>query len=252
MTLLLLPFIKRHGSYYPNPRQPLISFHTQQPKSHPNISTIKTLVQGGHFIQALQHYTNLWNNGHKPDNFTFPYILKASSQLPHPTIGLSIHSHAIKTGFHTDLFVGNSLILFYARFGYLDIMHRLFDEIPQKNIVTWTAIISAYSQNGQFSYAIELFHGMLVADVRPNSFTMAVILGGLCCNQGAMQIHGFMIKCGFESDVIISTALIDSYAKCGNAKFACGCFSEMTQRNLVSWNAMISGFNRSGNTQAAL
>ncbi|RWR84439.1 Pentatricopeptide repeat [Cinnamomum micranthum f. kanehirae] len=203
MTALL----KRHPPNYT--RNPLISFHTQ-PRSQSNNTSIKTLVQGGNFIEALQLYSKLWNHGFKPDNFTFPYILKASSHLQNPCMGLLLHSHAIKTGFDSNLYVGNSLILFHGQFGYLDVVHQLFEDMPERNIVTWTGVISAFIQNDRFEDGAELFRAMRIA------------------------------------------ALLDVYAKCGHANFARQHFDELPWRNLVSWNAMISGYNYNGNAQVSL
>ncbi|KAJ8629087.1 hypothetical protein MRB53_022410 [Persea americana] len=245
MTTLL----KRHPPHYT--RNPLISFHTQ-PKTQSNNTAIKTLVQGGHFIEALQLYSKLWNHGFKPDNFTFPYILKASSQLQNPCMGLLFHSHAIKTGFDSNLYVGNSLILFYGQFGYLDVVHQLFEDMPERNIVTWTGVISAFIQNGRFEYGAKLFRAMRMAGMRPNSFTMASILPGISVGEEATQMHSLMVKCGFDSDVLVSTALLDVYAKCGHANFARQHFNELPWRNLVSWNAMISGHNYNGIAQESL
>lgn len=242
-------FLKRCISPYT--RNPLISFHTQ-PKSQPNNTAIKTLAQGGHFIEALQLYSKLWNHGFKPDNFTFPYILKASSQLQNPYMGLLIHSHAIKTGFDSNLYVDNSLILFYGVFGYVDTVHQLFDKMPERNIVTWTLAISAFIQNGHFDYGAELFRAMRIEGIRPNSFTMATILPGISVEPEAAQMHGLMVKCGFDSDVLVSTALLDVYAKCGLAYFAHKHFNELPRRNLVTWNAMISGYNQNGNPRESL
>ncbi|KAF8369945.1 hypothetical protein HHK36_032025 [Tetracentron sinense] len=246
-------FRRRKSSFTnTNLRRSLLSFHTQ-PKPQPTNSKIKELVLNGHFISALELYSNLFNHhGFKPDNFTFPYILKAASQLKDPTIGLLIHGHAIRTGFDSNLFVSNSLILFYGQFGNLEAIHYLFVKIPQRNIVTWTAVLSAYTQNKLFKQAIELFRTMLFAGTRPNSFTMATLIPIFGYGVGSTQIHGFSIKCGFESDIFVATALIDAYAKCG-AFFSAGrVFREMPEKNIVSWNTMISGCNQNGYTKDSL
>ncbi|KAF5181580.1 Pentatricopeptide repeat-containing protein, partial [Thalictrum thalictroides] len=228
-------------------------YHTQTKPHSINNTLLKELVQSGQFIQALEYYTKHWNTSNfRPDNYTFPYILKASTQLKDPTLGLLIHNIAIKTGFGSNLFVSNSLILFYGKFGKLEYISYLFDEMPQRNIVTWTAAISALLQNYEYYQAVRFFRDMLVAGIKPNSFTMATILPCFCYMEGSIQIHGFLIKHGFESDVFVLTALIDVYAKCGFIFSAQQVFNEMPERNVVSWNAMILGYNQNGEAGVSL
>ncbi|XP_042502739.1 pentatricopeptide repeat-containing protein At3g12770-like [Macadamia integrifolia] len=234
----------------------ILPFHSQLYRRQPtnnNSSSIQELVHSGHYIKALQLYANLWNHhGFKPDNSTFPHILKAASQLNDPTTGLIVHNHAIRTGFDSTLFVTNSLILFYGRFGLLESMHYLFDEMPQRNIVSWTAVVWASTQHNRFDQAIKTFHDMRIVGIKPNSFTMATILPSFSCSGGSIQIHSFLIKCGFESDIFVSTALIDTYAKCGFVNSARRVFDEMPNKNVVSWNSVITGYTQNGNAQKAL
>ncbi|MCL7049471.1 hypothetical protein MKW94_006515 [Papaver nudicaule] len=202
-----------------NPKSSLYSTQTRS-NSKPEFlnSSIKQLVQRGESIQAVELCIKLCNNGFKPDNFIFPYILKASSQLKDPFFGFQFHNQIIKTGFDSNVFVANSLILFYGKLGHLQNVQYLFDKIPQKNIVSWTAMISAYTQNHRFDLAIELFRYMQIVGVKANSFTMATLLPSFCDAYQLIQVHSFLIKHG----------------------------------NLVSWNALCSGYNQNGDARESL
>ncbi|KAF9616472.1 hypothetical protein IFM89_029769 [Coptis chinensis] len=167
-------------------------------------------------------------------------------------MGHLIHNTVIKTGFESNLFVANSLILFYGQLGKLESIRFLFDEMPVRNIVTWTAVISAFSQNHKFDSAIGYFREMQIEGVKPNSFTMATLLPSFCNSEELIQIHSFLIKCGFDCDVFVSTALIDVYAKCGSIFPAQQVFNEMPERNIVSWNAMMLGYNQNGGALVSL
>ncbi|KAJ4959685.1 hypothetical protein NE237_019595 [Protea cynaroides] len=232
-----------------------LPFHSQPNRKQPtnNSHSIQKLVHSGHSIKALQIYANLWNHhGFKPDNSTFPYILKAASQLNDPIIGLIIHNHAIKTGFDSNLYVTNSLMLFYGRLGLCESMHYLFDEMPHRNIVSWTAVVWVSTQYKQFDQAVRTFHDMRIMGIKPNSFTMATLLPSFSSSRGSIQIHSFLIKCGFESDIFVSTALIDTYAKCWFVNSARQVFDEMPSKNIVSWNSVISAYTQNGKAQEAL
>ncbi|OVA04083.1 Pentatricopeptide repeat [Macleaya cordata] len=239
------------SSSFTNPKTCFISIQAQPKQEFINPS-IKQLVQTGQFYEALKLYIKLCNNGFKPDNFTFPYILKASSQLTDPTLGFLIHNQTIKTGFDSNIFVANSLILFYGKLGHLESVRYMFDKIPHRNVVTWTATISAFSQNNRFNISIEFFRYMRILGIKPNSFTLATLLPSFSYFDQSNQIHSFLIKHGFESDIFVSTALIDVYAKCGNTLSAKHVFDEMPERNLVSWNAICLGYNQNGNMRESL
>lgn len=110
-------------------------------------------------------------------------------------------------------------------------------------------MISGYAQNGQSVEALNSFSQMQLAGVQPDSKTFACLLSA-CANLAAFEqgvsIHGVVIRSGFQSVVLVENALIDMYAKCGYLEKARGSFDKIPQRNLVSWNVMISGYALNG------
>ncbi|KAH9293624.1 hypothetical protein KI387_041171, partial [Taxus chinensis] len=130
-----------------------------------------------------------------------------------------------------------------------------FQKMPQRDVVSWTAMIAGYAQNGFVEKALETFKQMQLAGVKPNSTTFASILPA-CAKMGAleqgMDIHQCIIKSGFLSDVVVASALVDMYAKCGSMWKAHELFDKMPQRDVVSWNAMIAGYAQNGFCKDAL
>lgn len=218
-------------------------------------SAVRQLVHAGNFVRALDLFSKFWNDGKlKPDCFIFPDLIKASSNLESPSLGLILHSHAIKLGYDSNSFVSTALLLFYGNFGNLEDIDTLFEGLSNRNIVTWTAAISAYSQNNQLDRSIQLFHEMRMAGISPNSFTMAALLPAFTYGREISMhlIHGLLIKCGFESDNIVSTAFICMLAKSGMLLTAHSIFDRMRLKNLVSWNSMILGYAQNGRFQESL
>ncbi|KAF9625079.1 hypothetical protein IFM89_017909 [Coptis chinensis] len=103
---------------------------------------------------------------------TFPFVLKACARLSDFQLGLKIHTHVLKA----DVFAKTSLLCIYARCGCLNEAHRLFNEMPTRNVVSWTAIISGYIKAGRFSEAVDSFKKMLEMELMPDSFTLVRLL----------------------------------------------------------------------------
>ncbi|OVA13236.1 Pentatricopeptide repeat [Macleaya cordata] len=120
-----------------------------------------------------------------------------------------------------------------------------FNEMPEKNVVTWTVMISGYERNDRFLEALELLVSMRRSGFCPNEFTLSSILSACAgCSSllFGMQVHSSIIKSGQPVDVILSSSLVDMYAKCGDIDAAIRVFESIPSKNLVSWNSIIGGF----------
>ncbi|KAL5727541.1 hypothetical protein ACHQM5_000725 [Ranunculus cassubicifolius] len=130
----------------------------------------------------------------------------------------------------------------YASTGDLDTARKLFDEMPEKNVVSWNSMISGYTRQGKFQEALDLFSCMHSEGVGYDGFTLASALTA-CAHQGALEfgkwIHFYLIKDWFELGVIVGTALIEMYAKCGDVDRALKVFIKLGQKDVFCWNVMI-------------
>ncbi|XP_059067511.1 pentatricopeptide repeat-containing protein At2g22070 [Cryptomeria japonica] len=154
-----------------------------------------------------------------------------------------------------DVVSWTAMIVGYAENGVLDEALKFFKEMPRRNVVTWTAMISGYAHNGFVEKAMELFKQMQLDGVQPDQFTFASILPA-CAKIGALQqgmhIHQSIIESGFLPNVVVTSALVDMYAKCGNIHKARKLFDKMSKRDVVSWNAMIAGYAMHGFSKDAI
>lgn len=150
--------------------------------------------------------------------------------------------------------LGNTLVSLYVKCRSMADARRVFDEMPERDVCSWTVMIAGYAKHGPPQEALVLFHAMRETGVQSNQFTFASILPA-CINLGfleqGMEIHEEIITAGFQSDVVVSTALVDLYAKCGSLKDARKVFDRMLERDPVSWNAMIAGYAQNGNVDEA-
>ncbi|KAL5992836.1 hypothetical protein ACLOJK_013755 [Asimina triloba] len=208
-------------------------------------SIISGFVRNGYFHEGLDCYNKMLTTSRvQPDCFTFPVVLKACQEL---RCGKKMHTSIFKLGFELNFFVAASSMKLYTRFGLMDDARRIFDEMSDRDLGCWNAMISGYCQNGKAAEALWLFEEMMTNGVRMDSVTMASILpicaqlDDLLCGR---LIHLYVIKHGLDLDVFVSNALIFMYAKLDCMREAQKVFDDMVVKDLVSWNSVISMYDQ--------
>lgn len=206
---------------------------------------VQGLVSNDCFYEAIDFYSLMRREGFLPNNFTFPFVLKACARLSDFQFGVKIHNLVVKAGFDSNMFVQTSLVCLYAKSGYLEHARKLFDDITDKNVVSCTAIISGYIDVWRFREAIDMFQRLLEMDLRPDSFTLVRVLSA-CTQLGDAStrewIDRYIIQIGMEKNVFVGTALVDMYVKCGNMERAQSVFDGLHEKDIVSWSTMIQGY----------
>ncbi|KAI4353484.1 hypothetical protein L6164_002430 [Bauhinia variegata] len=225
----------------------------------PNIFLWNTMLRGmasnDCFNDVIELYCSMMNSGVLPDNFTFPFVLKACARLLKFQLGLKIHSLVVKLGLDCDVFVNTSLVSLYAKCGYLLGARKVFDDIPDKNVVSWTAIICGYTEFGHYKEAIDLFRGSLEMGMKPDGFTL-VRVSFACAQSGDLMsgqwIDRFITERGLQRNIFVATSLVDMYTKCGSMEEARCVFDGMHEKDIVCWSTMINGYASNGLPKEAL
>nr|DAD27779.1 TPA_asm: hypothetical protein HUJ06_029247 [Nelumbo nucifera] len=170
-------------------------------------------------------------------------------------VGIQLHSLATKTGFVMNVYVGSSLVTLYGKCWRLDDAYRMFEGMPVRNVVSWTAIIASFAQHCQVEMCLWLYHEMRHLTIKPNDITLMSLLTA-CMGGGSLgkgrSAHCQTIKMGFHSYTHIGNALVSMYSKCGNIGEAFYIFENMQGRDLISWNSMIAGFAQHGLAEKAI
>ncbi|KAK1295206.1 putative pentatricopeptide repeat-containing protein [Acorus calamus] len=213
---------------------------------------IEGCLHNGYRSEAVNLFHEALDIGLQINEATFTSLMVGVGCL---TAGKQLHCLAVKFGFcngENSEFIASALIRMYAEFLCLDDAIRLFERIQSPDVVTWTSLITGYSQNGESREALNLYKLMLLNElaVRPNNYTFASVLRSCEAEEGK-QIHAQIVKSG-ESDLYISNGLLDMYAKCGYIEAAEILFNRMSNRDLPSWNAMITSLARHGYAEAAI
>lgn len=191
----------------------------------------------------------------KPNSVTLLSLLPAFADFTGLQHCVWIHAYIIKSGFESNISVGNTLLDVYAKCERIELARKVFDKMSERNVVSWTGIIAGYTQYGHANEALALLYQMQEEDIEPEVITMVSVLPA-CAHLAALQqgrcIHAYIIRRGSELDVPVHSALLTMYAKCGCIEVARQLFDKMAERDLVSWSAMITGYGMHGDGENAL
>ncbi|KAM0859304.1 hypothetical protein ACQ4PT_047245 [Festuca glaucescens] len=206
--------------------------------------------------ESVEVFSNMMRNGLAPNKVTFVNLLAALSPLSVLELGKQVHAVVLKHGAIEDNAVDNALMSCYAKSGDMDSCEQLFSEISgRRDAVSWNSMISGYIYNGHLQEAMDCVWLMMHSDQMMDCCTFSIVLNA-CASVAAlergMEMHAFGIRSQLESDVVVESALVDMYSKCGRIDYASKVFNSMSQKNEFSWNSMISGYARHGLGRKAL
>ena len=166
-----------------------------------------------------------------------------------------MHQQAVKLGFLVDVQMGTHLMGLYSKSGCLESACKMFDEMPHRNTVTWTVLITSFSTIGRYSRALEIFSTMVKEGNSPNCITLAGIFkcyARIRVLKQGKSLHGWIIRKAMESDTVLVNSMVDFYGKCGALSYASTLFDSMPERDHTSWNIMIEACLKTGDVQGSV
>ncbi|XP_068637571.1 pentatricopeptide repeat-containing protein At4g39530 [Aristolochia californica] len=231
------------------------SKHLAQPLERMNgVKYVEAVVQSK--ANERVHNSSIFARESSEKRREFAHLLQCCiSCRPHIDFR-SIHGHIVLSGLHSDIFINNLLLNGYSKSGSLSYARGLFDTMPQKNLISWASMISAYNHHGNGEGALVLFYCFRgCSSERANEFILASVLRACCqlkaINQAA-QVHAFAIKTSFDSNIYVGTALVDVYSKNGDMEEAKLIFYELPVKNVFTWTTIITGYSQSGDCETSL
>ncbi|KAH0465397.1 hypothetical protein IEQ34_005500 [Dendrobium chrysotoxum] len=182
--------------------------------------------------------------------FTLSSILTACRVMEFAEFTASVHAIAVRRGIIGQMHVDNALVDAYSAFPCgIDDAFKVFDGISQRSPVSWTTIIAAYVRHGNGGAAVQMCSQMLKEGVELNPFTLSITVRASAAVESLIfgrQIHAATVKIGHGSNLHVSNAITDMYSRCMSFPEARQYFSEMPQKDLITWNTMIAGLDRAG------
>ncbi|XP_022978655.1 putative pentatricopeptide repeat-containing protein At3g23330 [Cucurbita maxima] len=212
-------------------------------------------ARNGLYEETLTMVRGMGDANLKPDSFTLSSVLPLVAEYADISRGKEIHGWAVRQGFDADGYVASSLIDMYAKCTRVSDSCRVFSILTKRDGISWNSIIAGCVQNGLFDEGLRFFHQMLMAKIKPKSYSFSSIMPA-CAHLTTLhlgkQLHGYIIRNGFDDNIFIASSLIDMYAKCGNIRTARQIYDRMRLRDMVSWTAMIMGYAFHGHALDAI
>ncbi|KAL7608310.1 hypothetical protein Lser_V15G10983 [Lactuca serriola] len=208
-------------------------------------------------IQASCNPQRLYNSRFCLKNVsTVTYALSLAESLRSNTLRTEIHGCKIKHGFSNDIYSQNNLVKTYMKCGMFSDACKLFDEMPERNLVSWSLIISGANKIGEYGMAMGLFIEMMRTEYfMPNEFALSSIMkSGI--SMGAVEfclcIHCISVKIGLENNVFVGSSILHMYSKYGAIEAAERLFESLNDSDLGSWNTMVGGYAQCGHSFEAI
>ncbi|KAA8525283.1 hypothetical protein F0562_007138 [Nyssa sinensis] len=219
----------------------------------PDLVLWNSMISGyghcGSWDKGLELFNMMRSMGKWPDGYSVvglisglmdPYLLK---------IGQGVHGFCLRSGFDSNAHLGCVLVSMYSRCKCLNSAQRVFDSLLQPDLVTWSALITGFSQSGDSEKALIFFKKMNMEGKKADTILIASLLAAtaqLVIVGPGSEMHGYVLRHGYESEVMVSSALIDMYSKCGFLRLGMRVFENVPKRNIITYNSVISGLGLHG------
>ncbi|KAL2539558.1 putative Pentatricopeptide repeat-containing protein [Abeliophyllum distichum] len=213
----------------------------------PDLVLWNTMISGygchGDCAKGLQLFSKMREMGVRPDGYTVVGLIMALTDHSLIKVGEAIHGFCFKYGFVLNDHVGSVLVSMYSRCKCMDSACRVFDCLDRPDLVTWSSLITGFSQAGDYLKALIFFRKFMIDGGKSDPVLIASVLAAsarLAVVGPGSEIHGFAVRNGYYTELMVSTALIDMYAKCGFLELGIQVFKTKTNTNIIMYNSMIS------------
>eukprot|EP01018_Ginkgo_biloba_P020180 Gb_23075 [translate_table: standard] len=217
---------------------------------------VRRLCEQNRLKEALDVLHDMDHRGIVADDHTYASLFQGCANKKALPEGKLVHAHTIQMGIQfSQLLLGTKLVTAYAKCGSLVDARRVLDEMPERDVISWTVMIAAYARHGYGEEALTLFHQMQQTGIQADQFAYASVLpacADLAALEDGKELHEEIISSGFQSNAFVCRALVDMYVKCGSIESARQVFDKMRERNVILWTVMIAAYARHGQGEEAL
>lgn len=212
-------------------------------------------VTNGRLEQAVRSIVWMQQEGFKPDVVTVATILPVCGQLRALRKGKEIHAYAVKNGFIPSVSIATSLMMMYSKCGILEYSLRVFNNMENKNVISWTAMIESCIGCSHLHKALSVFRSMQLSKHRPDSVTMSRMLsvcGEIRVQKLGREIHGQVLKKDLESIPFVSSELVKMYGNCEAIDKAKLAFDAIPVKGSMTWTSILDAYGCNGHYEEAV
>ncbi|KAL1224729.1 Pentatricopeptide repeat-containing protein [Cardamine amara subsp. amara] len=208
---------------------------------------IRDAVNRNDPAESLFLFREMKRRGVEPNNFTFPFVAKASAKLAEIAYSEMVHAHVLKSPFWSDVFVGTATVDMFVKCNCVDYAVKVFERMPERDAITWNAMLAGLCQSGHTDKAFSLFREMRLNEIPPDSVTLMTLIQSASFEKSLnllKAIHAFGIRLGVDVQVTVANTWISTYAKCSDLDSAKSVFESIDRgdRTVVSWNSMFKAY----------
>ncbi|XP_004963495.3 pentatricopeptide repeat-containing protein At2g22410, mitochondrial [Setaria italica] len=227
----------------------------------PNAYMLATMMRGflraGLPARALALFRRVIRDRLPADARTIVFALKAAAAAASASSpGEAVHCVALKRGFGQSMLVGNALVHFYASSMSFPDAQKVFNEMPDRDVVSWTTLVDGYARGGLPDEAWRVFCRMVVSEgMWPNGVTLvaaASAVGQMGLLGLGRTVHCCVAESGIGTSVNLENALVDMFGKCGCLASAKEVFDGMAAKDVYSWTSMVSAYAKCGDLESAV
>ncbi|XP_062207692.1 pentatricopeptide repeat-containing protein At2g03880, mitochondrial-like [Phragmites australis] len=212
-------------------------------------AAISRCARAGLYPRALALFREMRGRGLRADEYTLPPLLNSAALLRAPPATCALHALLLRAGLAAHLHVANALVDAYAKLSRPDAARAVFDEMPSRDVVTWTSLLTGLARAGDHDAAVCVYHDMVAAGVQPDEFVVAAVLSS-CAGSTMLElgrsVHAAAVQLGFEPFLSVGNSLVSMYAKTGSLRDARMVFDAMRARCTITWTALIVGYAQNG------
>ncbi|KAK3120710.1 hypothetical protein QOZ80_9AG0692500 [Eleusine coracana subsp. coracana] len=208
------------------------------------------LSSNGYCDEALEAYRRMRREGVTCNANAFATVVSLCGALEDEAAGLQVAAHVVVSGIQSHVSVANSLITMLGNLGKVQDAERLFDRMKERNTISWNAMVSMYSHQGACSKCFLILSDMRHIGARPDVTTLCS-LASVCASSDYVAygsgVHSLCIRTGHHSPLPVINALVNMYSSAGKLDDAEFLFWNMSTRDVISWNTMISAYVQNDN-----
>lgn len=208
----------------------------------------------GKNTKCIELFREMQYLGIHSESISVVSAIASCARLGTTNLGRSIHCKVIKGFIDDSVSVANSLIEMYGKCGKMAFARRIFNR-SERDVISWNTLISSHIHVKHHEEAINLFNKLIMEDQKPNTATFVIVLSA-CSHLASLEkgerVHSYINERGLKLNLPLGTALVDMYAKCGQLEKSRKVFDSMKEKDVICWNAMVSGYGMNGYAESAV